>query len=209
VTQLAPELDVTVVIPTHPARVTNGMLARALLSLREQLRAPADVVIQVDQDGAGAARTRNRGLSRVGTPWVAFLDSDDWFYPEHLALLVDQAAETGADYLFSYYSVYDQWEALRPDVDPLGTFGRPFDPEHPHQTTSTILVRTALALQLGFTAQPRDRVIEGTNLRYGEDWQFTLDAVAAGADIRHVPARTWAWRHHGLNSGGLAGEGDA
>ena len=203
--------DVTVVIPTHPERVANGMLNRALLSLREQEFPPAAHVVQVDSEGAGAALTRDAGLDRVTTPWVAFLDSDDWFYPEHLHLL-RLAAEIGAaDYVFSYYSVYDAWEAMRPDIDPLGTFGKTFDPAAPHQTTSTILVRTELAQDIGFHPQPADRFIPGTNppLRHGEDWQFTLDCVGAGATILHVPRRTWAWRHHGLNSGGLAGYGDA
>lgn len=200
---------VTVAIPAHPARVANGMLTRALLSLREQDLPPAAVAVECDTRGAGAAATRQRALDRVETPWVAFLDSDDWLYPWHIAALSQWAHETGADYVFSYFSVYDAWEAMRPDVDPLGTFGREFDAEDPHQTTTTILVRTELAQAIGFHEQPVGKLIPGTNLRHGEDWQFTLDAIRAGAVISHLPMRTWAWRHHGLNSGGVPGEGDA
>jgi len=202
-------VSVTVVVPTHPARLTNGMLTRAVRSVREQTASPADLLVEVDEAGAGAAVTRDRGLQRVVTPWTAFLDSDDWFYPRHLEWLQQWAQESRADYVFSYFSVHDAWEGLRPDVDPLGTFGRPFDPANPHQTTMTILVRTDLAQAIGFKPQPVDKLIPGTTLRHGEDWQFTLDAVAAGATISHLAMRTWAWRHHGLNSGGVPGEGDA
>lgn len=200
---------VTVAIPAHPARVANGMLSRALLSLREQDLPAADAVVEHDTRRAGAAVTRGRALARVRTPWVAFLDSDDWLYPSHIGALSQWAHETGADYVFSYFSVYDAWEGMRPDVDPLGTFGRQFDAANPHQTTMTILVRTELAQAIGFREQPAGRLIPGTDLRYGEDWQFTLDAIGAGARISHLPMRTWAWRHHGLNSGGVPGEGDA
>jgi glycosyltransferase involved in cell wall biosynthesis len=200
---------ITAVIPTHPERVNNGMLGRAVLSVHEQVFPASQLVVELDDQGAGAAATRQAGLERVATPWVAFLDSDDWWYPEHLAVLAQAADAEQADYVFSYFTVHDAWEGMRPDVDPLGTFGRPFDPDEPHQTTVTVLVRTDLARTAGFRAQPPDRLIPGTNLRHGEDWQFTLDCLAAGAKIIHVPRRTWAWRHHGLNTGGLSGEGDA
>jgi hypothetical protein len=200
---------ITAVIPTHPARTANGMLNRALLSIHEQLLPATDFVVELDRAGAGAAATRQAGLERVRSPWTAFLDSDDWWYPEHLAVLAQAAHETVADYVFSYYSVFDAWEAMRPDVDPLGLFGVPFDPERPHQTTITILVRTELARAVGFQPQPIGKLIPGTKLRHGEDYEFTLGCVRLGAKIVHVPRRTWAWRHHGLNTGGVAGLGDA
>lgn len=200
--------DTTVVIPTHPGRAP-AMLTRALLSCRQQTIPPADVIVQADTAGAGAAETRGAGLRKVRTGWVAFLDSDDWFYPQHLEFLALCALETGADYTYSYFTVHDAWEAARPDIDPLGLFGRPFDPANPSQTTTTILVRAELAQAIGFQTQPVGRLIDGTNLRHGEDYEFTLNCIAAGATIVHLPARTWAWRHHGLNTGGVPGHGDA
>ena len=199
--------DTTVVIPTHPGRET--MLARAELSVRQQTITPGATIVSYDRSGAGAAETRDRGLHRVRTGWVAFLDSDDWFYPEHLEFLALAALETHADYVYSYFTVHDAWEAARPDIDPLGLFGHVFDPLAPTQTTTTILVKTDLAQTVGFHTQPIGKIIPGVNLRHGEDYQFTLDCVAQGAAIVHLPRRTWAWRHHGLSSSGIAGRGDA
>jgi len=202
--------DVTVVIPYHAQRVQNGMLDRALWSLEHQTH--PTYVMTVDGTGLGAAAARTAAImaSDLVTPWVAFLDSDDWMYPDHVETLVRGADHFKADYTYSYFTVHDAWEGARPDLDPLGLFGHKFDPEWPTQTTGTILVRTELARELeGFRAQPEDRMIPGTGLRYGEDYDFTVRAVEQGARIAHIPRRTWAWHigHH--NTSGLPGRGDA
>jgi hypothetical protein len=206
--------QITVVVPFHVKRAESGMLATALWSVYQQTDLPPGgitVLPVLDTDGEGAAATRQRGLDAATTPWVAFLDSDDWMYPDHIATLYRAAMVFGADYVFSYFTVHDMWEGARPDLDPLGTFGRPFDPEHPHQTTGTILVRKEALGRAGirFREQPADGFIGGTELRYGEDWDLTLQCVAADLCIVHTPTRTWAWRIGPHNSSGLPGCGDA
>lgn len=204
-----PEPLVTVVIPYHASRVKSGMLDTALWSVRHQSISVAVITVE-DVHHQGAAVARQAALESVETPWVAFLDSDDWLYPDHVECLLRAARETGADYVYSYFTPHDQWEAARgPELDPLGTFGKPFDPDNPTQTTSTILVRTELARRIGFRAQPEDRMIPGTDLRYGEDFDFTVRCIEAGATIVHVPRRTWAWRIGFHNTSGLPGRGDA
>lgn len=202
--------DVTVIVPWHVPRETSGMLDRALWSLDHQ-----DIPVQVlpvDGTGQGAAWARNEGLfdPAVKTPWVAFLDSDDWAYPDHVSTLLRAATEREAELTFSYFTVHDAWEGARPDLDPLGVFGKTFDPEHPHQTTGTFLVRTAVARRLGgFRDQPEDRMIVGTGLRYGEDYDFVVRAARSGVRIVHVPRRTWAWHIGFHNTSGLPNRGDA
>lgn len=204
---MSQRLDITVAIPAHPARVANGMLDRAVASVRAQKHPAAGISIAVDETGQGAAATRQRALDAVTTEWVAFLDSDDWFYPEHLRVLAAGARIYKADYLFSYYMVHFPDGRPWPGNDPLGHFGKPFDPKHPHQTTITTLVRTELAKQIGFHEPPPDSVVGGH--RGGEDWHFTVSCVDAGAHIVHVPRRSWAWVHHRGNTSGLPGRGDA
>lgn len=202
---------ISVVIPFHAIRRVNGMLDTALWSIRQQTHPGLQVVLSEDVHGQGAAVTRQAGLDNVADPWVAFLDSDDWLYPDHVQTLITAARDTGADYVFSYFTPHDQWEGARgPDCDPLGLFGHRFDPATPTQTTGTILVRTDLAKEVGWRTQPEDRVIPGAeHLRYGEDFDFTVRAAQSGARIVHVPRRTWAWRigHH--NTSGIPGRGDA
>lgn len=198
-------LDIGAVIPAHPSRIASGMVARAVGSVWAQTLPVTELHVPVDRRGEGAWATRNRGLQAVRAPWVAFLDSDDEWQAHHLATLA-ASAEQGADYVYSYYQVRDAAGNDLP-VDPLGHFGEIFDPADPIQTTITTLVRTELAQAVGFHPPPMDSTVGGQ--RYGEDYQFTLGCVAAGARIVHVPERTWWWYHHGRNSSGMPGQGDA
>ncbi|MGX1976990.1 glycosyltransferase family 2 protein [Streptomyces kronopolitis] len=200
-----PQPEITVCIPAHPARVANGMLDRAIRSVNGQSLSAAAISVAIDLKGEGAAPTRQRALVAARTAWVAFLDSDDWFYPEHLEVLATEALAHDAEYVFSYYTVHT--DAGDPtNCDPLGHFGKQFDPASPHQTTITTLVRTDLAQAVGFRTPPK-KLVDGQ--RHGEDFQFTLDCVQAQANFLHVPRRTWAWVHHGNNTSGLPTQGDA
>jgi glycosyl transferase family 2 len=169
------------------------MLRRAVGSVMAQTFVPAAVAVAVDRDGIGAAETRQGALTMVQTEWVAFLDDDDQMLPQHLETLMRAALETGADYVYSWFT--------DDHVDPLGHFGKPFDPDNPTQTTITTLVRTDLAQEVGFRAPPPGELIHGQP--YGEDFQFTLGCLEMGAEILHVPERTWIWNWHGNNTSGL------
>lgn len=64
--------------------------------------AERDRVVLVEQANAGAGAARNAALDAVpaGTAWIAFLDSDDQWYPHHLARAIE-ALEAGHDLCFS------------------------------------------------------------------------------------------------------------
>lgn len=192
---------ISVCIPSIPPRA--ALLDRAVRSVNAQTLPAIELSISYDHHHEGAPATRQRALESAGCEWVAFLDDDDEFMPEHLAALMNCAEDTGADYVFSYFTIKDPGGRPRPDVDPLGTFGKPFDPEHPHQTTITTLVRRELALDVGGFLRPSDAPPTPDGHRAGEDWAFTLGCVEAGAKIVHLPQRTWYWHHHGANTSGL------
>src|SRR5438105_753578 len=121
---------ITVAIPSIPPRA--AMLGRALASVLAQ-ELPAEAVsIAVDTGRQGAAVTRDRALRAVRTEWVAFLDDDDILLPEHLRVLMDGAAESGADYVYSYFTIVDGDGNELSGADPLDLFGVPFDHAAPH-----------------------------------------------------------------------------
>lgn len=191
---------ITVAIPSHPARVTNGMLSRSLDSVHRQDHPAAAVALALDHQRAGAAVTRQLALDMVRTEWVAFLDSDDEFMPHHLGTLMRGAEESGADYVFGWFTCVG-------GSDPFPQhFGKVWDSVNVRQTTMTVLVRTELAQEVGFMAAPGGAEIGGQ--RWGEDYTFTLGCNERGK-IHHVPERTWFYHHHGKNSSGQSGRGDA
>ncbi|MFC0082672.1 glycosyltransferase family 2 protein [Aciditerrimonas ferrireducens] len=110
-----PDAAVTVVVPT---RDRPRLLADALGSLLAQTRSDWRAIVVHDgplpatdlalvptdpriellalEEPRGAAAARNRALPLVGTPFVAFLDDDDRFRPDHLARAL-AALEAGAE----------------------------------------------------------------------------------------------------------------
>jgi glycosyltransferase involved in cell wall biosynthesis len=207
---------IAVCVAAHPARATNGMLDEALRSIWAQTLLPDAVHVAMDTTRAGAPATRQRALSAASTDWVAFLDSDDLFLPQHLQHLLAHARETGADLVYSWFRLCQQLaDGRRIDhgkhdpVFPPTHFSNPFNPAEPVETTITVLVRRGLAQQVGMRALDRGQI------NSGEDRAFTLDVLAAGGRIEHLVERTWIWRHHQLrdgtpgNASGLPGKGDA
>lgn len=186
--------EVTAVVPTIPPRMTDGMLGRTLASIYQQTRPPDALVIAVDRRREGAAATRNRAVAGVGTEFVAFLDDDDEWLPHHLEVLLACQQETCADLVYP-------WFELPVGVDPLGMFGRPFDPrvilEERNYIPVTVLARTeAIRAAGGF------QVIDPANPC--EDWGLWRAMVGQGAKIVHLPERTWVWNWHGANTSGRA-----
>jgi glycosyltransferase involved in cell wall biosynthesis len=186
-----PAGGITVCIPSIPPRA--ALLQRALHSVLAQTLPAAALSVALDHHREGAAVTRTRAVAAARTEWVALLDDDDQLYPQHLAALAGCAAETGADYVYGYFDVIG-------GLDPLNSFGEPFNPAAPKQTTTTILVRTDLAQACGWVDSSEEALIHGQ--RAGEDYRFTLACLAKGARIVHHPERTWAWSHHGGNTSG-------
>lgn len=180
---------ITVAIPTIPPR--SGLLIRALASVATQTR-PADAIsIAVDTMRKGAPATRQRALEAVRTEWVAFLDDDDEFLPQHLEVLHGHALATGADMVYSWFVPVGM-----KDPFPETHFTEPFDPNNPIETTITTLMRTEVALDIGFRPHSRG----GWNT--GEDFRMVEELVARGAKISHVVEKTWRYHYHGRNTCG-------
>src|SRR6187551_867813 len=94
--------DIAVVIPTFNRA---NLVGRAIESVLNQTVAPAEIIVVDDgstdetasvcrrygtrvryqwQKNAGASASRNLGIKLASRPWIAFLDSDDYWTNEHL-----------------------------------------------------------------------------------------------------------------------------
>jgi hypothetical protein len=154
---------------------------------------PDAYAIAIDHDGEGAAKTRQRALDMVETPFVAMMDDDDELMSNHLEDLMVHMLKTGADMVYSWFVMVGG-----KDPFPPSHFTDEFDPNNPVETTITTLCRTDAAKDVGFKAIPQR--LHNT----GEDYNFVLGLVQKGYKISHLPRRTWYYNVHGFNTGGLA-----
>lgn len=189
---------IAVLIPAHPARLRSGYLARAVESVFAQTLVPDEVHIVVDKDRLGAGAMRSKLINDVKSTYVAWIDSDDRWDANHLETLYRTAKETDSVYVYSWF---------RGVHDPLGHFGKTFDPCNPHHTTIVALVLTELAKEVGFRVDLPDGPYAE------EDWGFITGiskiACERGLKMTHVPLRTWHWEQGPQNSSGRPGQGDA
>lgn len=203
---------ITAIIAAHPARLRNGLLNRALQSVTAQTLQPAEIIVVNDIERHGAGRTRSMILDRVRTTQMAWLDSDDYWYPNHLQDLSDEATRTGAKYVFSWFDGA---------FDPLRHFGKTYDVHSPHHTTITALIDVALAKEVGYPDTSADGPFSN------EDWAFIsrfaelcaeryvdcMDPMpipgSIGYPMIHLPKRTWYWCQDGQNTSGRPNQGDA
>lgn len=194
-------------VPTIPPRTEQ--LRRALTSVVAGQRLPDRISIVTDHGHNGAATTRNAAWRALGdVDYVAFLDDDDEWLPNHLRVLMFAALETKADLLYSYFTIP---EGL---PDPLAlngkpVLGHPFDDEAREEILAssnfipiTVLVRReALEAIDGFPSPNSERWPHPTN----EDWCAWRDLLNAGYTFHHVPERTWLWHHWGYGMPGVPG----
>lgn len=184
-------MSITVVVPTIAGREVE--LARALASVDAQTAGVYWTMVMHDVERIGAAVNRNRALRVIDTEWVAFLDDDDEWKPNHLRACLRHAVLTGADVVYPGYDIDGD--------DPIGCFGIPFDPSllrRRNYIPVTVLARTELVKKVGgFQDHPDE------NGDPCEDWGLWLALLDAGATFSHLPQRTWIWH----NGNGTRGRG--
>jgi glycosyltransferase involved in cell wall biosynthesis len=191
-------IPVTVCIPAIPPRVGNRMLDRAVESVKAQTVQPeGGISCVLDVGREGAAATRTRALYAAQTPWVAYLDDDDSWYPHHLETLWNLAQEKDADYVWSWFDGNNPFPMHR---------GRQMNLDEPHHTTMGIMVRTWMSKAAGFIPHP-----EAPPGWAGEDWYHQLKCIEVARDrygldavtkFAGTPEITWTYQVHGTHTSG-------
>ena len=203
---------ISVCIATIPPRAE--LLRRAVDSVHAQTLLPNELIVQLDTEGEGAGPTRNKAWRQASSDWVAFLDDDDEFLPDHLEECARVAKRTNADLVYPWFELINWPEATPDRPDPLATMqngklvhplGVPFGPEqrrHVYTTAwipATIFVKRVWLERVdGYPAPytPEWEARDGC-----EDWALLVRLLDRGARFAHAPKRTW--RLH--NGSGTAG----
>lgn len=196
-------MRVDVCIPSIPSRWT--LLQRAAASVVEQTRQASELHIVLDVEHAGAAATRTAALAESSADYVAFLDDDDWFLPQHLERLMETAEETDADVVYPWFET-NGYDPLY--VAGVRAEGRPFDDLSRKWLITmgnfipiTALVRREALMDVG-GFQNHSSHNESLNHPTCEDWEAWRRLALNGAKFVHLPERTWFWNHWGGNTGG-------
>lgn len=90
-----PDPTVSVIVPYSASHTPERMLEEAKRSIDRQ-SVPTETLVVEDPEGRGPAATRNRGLERADTRYVAFLDADDLWKPDKLQRQLRRMERTGA-----------------------------------------------------------------------------------------------------------------
>ena len=209
-------LPVSVVIPCFRAATT---LARALASVRAQTRAPLEVLVVDDgsPDGAaiaavvaqfadlparlialpvnvGAGSARNAGWAQARGELIAFLDADDAWHPQKLAL---QTAVMLADRTLAL-TAHDVVVARgAPDFRPLAP-----PAVRAYGWTRTLIINPSATPTWMVARDAPARFREGK--RYVEDHLFLLELLAAGGRVLHLEAPLAALFKPALSGAGLS-----
>ena len=174
-----------------PCRGRADLLVRALRSVLLQTRAPDRVIVVDDGSyeplasqlpvdvvsvcvflrhsiGQGAGPARNTGIAESEADWIAFLDADDWWSTEHLAVALGVAGRwKGSAVVGAYRAVFSNGTTLtycsRCQPGPIGDFGEYMFRQGGLCRTSTFVVRRKEAHAVGFDPDVRH-----------EDWDFGL-----------------------------------
>lgn len=112
--------QVTVCIPTVEGR--ESLLKRAIDSAKGQTVTCAIETLK-DVQRAGAGATRNRLLAQVTTPFVIFLDDDDYLDPHFVEATLAQARATPGYYIYTDWYEYPasgQRRKMAPDCAWVG-----------------------------------------------------------------------------------------
>jgi glycosyltransferase involved in cell wall biosynthesis len=190
-----PAARVTTVVPTY--RRPASLLRAVRSALAQEVE---DHVVIVVDDGGGLPElpnderlvavslahntalvglVRNVGIALARSPYLAFLDDDNEWGPQHLTHAV-AALEEGADI------VYTALERVHPDGTPLDVLSRPFDrrrlAEECYIDTNSLVVRNGCGVR--FSRQPRSR-----STLPKEDWEFVWRLSRRRRTV-HVPITT-------------------
>ena len=192
-----PRGRVLVVVPTFDR--PEGLVRSVHSALAQTM---PDLVVAVVDDGAGLPElpadprvisvslsrncatpglVRNVGIELAHSDFIAFLDDDNVWTPDHLATAL---AALDADHGLA--AVYTSVQRLRPDGSELDVLDTPFDPRKlrwdPYIDVNSIVVRRVS--NRGFNVLPRTK-----STLPKEDWEYVWQLSRRGR-IEHVPTVT-------------------
>ena len=138
-------------------------------------------LIRSEHNFGGPSRPTNTAIKQLDTEWVAYIDHDDLWHPQHLQTL-SLAAETGADVVSTQATHVDAQDNVLIAAEPLNCFWHPWlQLIAPIFHNSTVAHKTDLFEVAGGWDE------SGSGL---EDWDLWLRFADSGAKFQAVATDT-------------------
>jgi hypothetical protein len=198
-------LTIAVITPSLPER--GEMLGEAVESVRAQTLQPSVHAVGIDYARVGIGAMLNHLATGLQVEWLARLDDDDLFRPDHLELLASGVEDADVVYAWCEVAPRARDGQAPPAPEVLGRDGwtnHDFDPNRLRRRNyipaTAALVRKSLWEELGGWALGSWGIGESPREpEFAEDWDFWLRALDAGAQFLCIPEVTWTYRYHGEN----------
>lgn len=221
-------MSISVIIPAFKAR---KFLADCLTSIGEQTLLPDEVLVIDDcspesiddiiesfstkegypflrllkhQVNKGQAAARNTGIKESKSNWLAFIDCDDLWAPNHLESVLKTAEKSGADLVFTPAILFDS-DSHDPDNYRL----RPLSEDEKNIRPLSLLNRCFIVISSSMIRSEPIRKLDGFNehplMRGVEDLDLFMRLLESGAKFRMDPAATLFYRKHPESATGTRG----
>lgn len=151
------------------------------------------VTYQRHEKNLGLPATRNTGIAAARGAWIALLDSDDLWTPDHLATLIARARhDPAADFVHASSALFEsesgrEIEIRAPSAQAFSDLPRSlYRGDYVVQPSSVLLLKTLWARVGGFNP----------TYRYVEDREMWLRCARAGAVFAFTGRPTCRYRKH-------------
>lgn len=155
---------------------------------------PQTVTYQRHEKNQGLPATRNTGIGSARGQWIALLDSDDLWKPEHLASLTKRTREQpAADFVHAGSVLFDsdsgrEIEIRAPSAEVAAGYPLSLFLGHYIVQPSSVMFKKALWAKVG-GFDPA--------FRYVEDREMWMRCARAGAVFSYTGEQTCLYRKHG------------
>ncbi len=143
------------------------------------------------QANQGAACARDLGLKESGGDYAIFLDSDDWWEPDCLGILVGALSRADS----SVAVAHADWQYVSGSGTCINAVSSAMDGNH---ALATLVLRNPIAIHCALTRRAAFETIHGFPVEQPslEDWELWLRIAVAGYSFVHVPQQlaSYYWR---------------